>query len=107
MIETTFLTSRLGGVVGFEISGHAGFAESGSDVVCAAVSSAAFMTVNTVTDVLHVTPLLLQADDGEMLLHLAQKDEDACRDILTGLRLHLTQLEEQYPDRIRVGYSEV
>lgn len=106
MIAATFLTSRLGGVVGFEVSGHAGLSESGSDILCAAVSSAVFLTVNTITDVLHVTPLTLRAEDGEMLLQIEQKDEPVCRNIFSGLKLHLTQLEEQYSDHLRVSYLE-
>ncbi|UKI17438.1 MAG: ribosomal-processing cysteine protease Prp [Ruminococcus sp.] len=34
----------------FSLSGHAGWGESGSDVVCASVSSAAELVCNTVTD---------------------------------------------------------
>ena len=39
-------------LTGFDISGHAMFAESGSDIVCASVSSAAYMAANTVTAVI-------------------------------------------------------
>ena len=37
---------------GFEISGHSGYAEQGSDIICASVSSAAYMAVNTVTEII-------------------------------------------------------
>lgn len=107
MITAAFLTSRLGGIVGFTIQGHSGLEERGSDIVCAAVSSAAYLTVNTITDILHVTPLALRAEEGDMYLQIGRKDEQACRDILSGLKLHLTQLEEQYPDHLRVSYLEL
>ena len=32
-------------VTGFEISGHAGYAEEGSDIICAAVSAIAYTTI--------------------------------------------------------------
>ena len=38
----------------FTIKGHSGFSEEGSDIVCAAVSSAAIMSVNTITEILGV-----------------------------------------------------
>ena len=38
--------------VGFCISGHAGAGSAGRDIVCAAVSSAAYMAANTLTDVI-------------------------------------------------------
>ena len=107
MISVAFLTSRSGHLCGFSMRGHSGYGEENTDIVCAAVSSAAYLTVNTVTDVLHVTPLALRVEDGDMFFRIDQKDEPSCRDILAGLKLHLIQLEEQYSDYIRVEYLEV
>ncbi len=107
MIQVDFLTVPGGEVLGFSIRGHSGYGEAGEDIVCAAVSSAAYLTVNTITDVLHVSPLALRAEDGEMFFRIEQKDELSCRDMLAGLKLHLIQLEEQYSDCIRVEYLEV
>lgn len=107
MIAVGFLTSRLGGIVGVTIQGHSAQGESGNDILCAAVSSAAFLTVNTVTDILHVTPLALRVEEGDLYLRIEQKDEPVCRDLLDGLKLHLGNLEEQYPENLRVSYIEV
>lgn len=107
MIHTAFLTTPSGALMGFSMQGHSGYGEENTDIVCAAVSSAAYLTVNTVTDVLHVTPLSLRVDDGEMFFRIEQKDEPACRDILSGLKLHLVQLEEQYSGYLKVEYLEI
>lgn len=107
MIRVDFLADRDGRLLGFSVEGHSGYAEAGEDIVCAAVSSAVYLTVNTATDVLHISPLALRADDGEMFFRIEPKDEQACRDILAGLKLHLIQLEEQYPDFIQVDYLEL
>jgi len=107
MVTVGFLVSRIGGVVGFTIQGHSDLGERGSDILCAAVSSAAFLTVNTVTDVLRVTPMALRVEEGDMYFRIEQKDEPLCRDILDGLKLHLGSLEEQYPENLRVSYVEV
>ena len=107
MISIAFLTANTGHLLGFSMRGHSGYGEENTDIVCAAVSSAAYLTVNTVTDVLHVTPLALRAEDGEMFFRVEQKDEPACRDILAGLKLHLIQLEEQYSGYLRVDYLEI
>ena len=37
---------------GFEIKGHSGYADEGEDVICATVSSAAYMAANTVTEII-------------------------------------------------------
>ena len=73
----------------------------------AAVSSAAYLVVNTLTDVRHVPPLSLRVDEGQMFFRIEPKDEPLCRDLLAGLKLHLTALEEQYPGCLKVGYLEV
>lgn len=107
MITADFLNGEDGIVTGFSIRGHSDYSGHGSDIVCAAVSSAAFMAVNTLTDVLNITPLALRADDGDMLFRIELRDERRSRDILSGLRIHLKNLEEQYPKNIRVSYIEI
>ena len=107
MIGADFLTHPDGRLAGFTIRGHADYGEAGSDIVCAAVSSAAYLVVNTVTDVLHETPLALRAEEGDLYFRAEQKDEETCRPLLEGLKLHLQQLEEQFPDHLRVGTIEI
>lgn len=106
MICVDFYTLPEGGLTGFRMEGHAGCGDAGEDIVCAAVSSAAYLTVNTITDILSITPLSLRVREGEMALRIDRQDEPACRVPLMGLKLHLTGLEEQYPEAIRVSYME-
>lgn len=107
MIFVDFLTLPDGRGVGFRVAGHSGYAEQGMDIVCASVSSAAYLTVNTLTEVLHISPLALRAEDGEMFFRVEEKDELACRNFLSGLRLHLTELESQYSQYLKVNYLEL
>ena len=94
-------------LTGFHVTGHSGYAEAGSDIVCAAVSSAAYMTANTVTDILKLSPQL-EVQDGEMKLLLKTiSDADKAADILNGFRLHIEGLREQYPDNLKVTITEV
>ena len=87
---------------GFEISGHAGAGEAGYDIVCAAVSSAAYLVANTITDVIG-TDCEVSADEGYMKLMTDDGQTDSeCQHILEGLRLHIEQLCEQYPKNIRI-----
>lgn len=80
---------------------------SGEDIICSAVSSAAFMTANTITEVIKADAVISVDEDGEMYLRIRDKDAGACQEILSGLKLHMFALEEQYPDNIHVNYSEV
>lgn len=99
MVRVSF-KSRNGSPTGFTLSGHAGAGTVGSDIVCAAVSSAAFMAVNTITEIIGCD-IDAKTDDGFMDITL-NGGSAAAADILRGLRLHFEQLEEQYPDFIKI-----
>ncbi len=84
----------------FTIEGHSGSAESGQDIVCAAVSSAAYMTVNTITEILG-EDVEASVTDGYMKIRLCGKNQ-AATDILRGLELHVSELAKDYPDFIKI-----
>ena len=89
-----------GRISGFSVSGHSGYAEAGQDIVCAAVSSAAYMAVNTITEILGEN---VEADvsDGYMKIRLCSGNQ-AATDILRGLELHISELSKDYPDFIKI-----
>ena len=91
MINAIF-TVKGGYVLGFEISGHSDFSEQGSDIVCSAVSSAAYMTANTITEVQHLNAEIT-VNDGFMKLNLSQQDAKTAEVILNGFLLHLNSLK--------------
>lgn len=99
MIRANFFTSGKD-IVGFEISGHSGSAEAGSDIICSAVSSAAYMAANTITEIVKCKA---EADisDGYMSFYVRSDLSDA-QQILEGLKLHLEALAADYPDNIKV-----
>lgn len=108
MLKVEFYVTENGNICGFGIFGHAGYSEQGSDIVCAAVSSAAYMTVNTMTEILRID-VRAEINDklGIMKVNIDDCDISACADILHGLKLHLFLLEDMYPDNIEVNYVEV
>ena len=99
MVRVSF-KSRNGALCGFTLSGHAGAGTSGNDIVCAAVSSAAFMAVNTITEILGCD-IEAETDDGFMDITLVG-GSPAASDIVSGFKLHIEQLAEQYPDFIKI-----
>ena len=108
MIFIDFLTTEKGELTGFRMAGHSGYVPEGEDdIVCAAVTSAALMCINTITDVLMCTPMSARAEYGEIFLRVDVKDAGLIRPIIEGLKLHLENLEEQYPQNIKVSYLEV
>ncbi len=93
-------------VTGFEISGHSGFSKQGSDIICSAVSSAAYMAVNTLTDVQKLD-CDVTVNDGFMDLKLSKAEAEAAQVVLNGLLLHLDALSKEYADFIDLKISEV
>lgn len=106
MLNIDFKVRSTGEICGFHIFGHSGYAEIGKDIVCAAVSSVAYMVVNTMTDVINI-PVSVSIDDGEMIVDINDKYVLSCRDLVEGFKLHVISLENMYPKNIKVNYTEV
>lgn len=105
MISAVF-TANGKTLTGFQISGHSGYAEEGQDIVCAAVSSAALMAANTITEIQRLRADIA-VDDGFLKLNLSSGDAQTASVTLEGLRLHLTALAKEHPQFIHVTISEV
>ena len=102
---TVTLTGAPNAVTGFSIEGHAGAEDYGRDIVCAAVSSAAYMTANTVTEILGIKA---EAEDtnGILVLKLPEDNASNAKDILSGFELHIKALAGQYPQNLKIEYTE-
>lgn len=100
MITAEFVT----GFTAFEVSGHAGFADAGSDIVCAAVTSCAQFAANTITDVIHAQATV-RAANNRMSFALTEENKSAAQ-LVEGLYHHLSALSEEYPENVRVIYKD-
>ena len=98
MIRVRFHTAN-DALIGFTLDGHAGAGVSGEDIVCAAVSSAAYMTANTITEIVGAAADIA-VDDGRMDLTVTSRIKE-CQNILSGFQLHIQALSEEYPKRIQ------
>lgn len=105
MIKVEFFGTEL--IYGFHITGHSDMNPEGPEVLCAAVSSAAYMTANTVTDVIGLKPILLNKDGNMYLKVKTEQEAERCRVLFDGLRLHLSEIAQDYPKYLKVKYSEV
>ena len=94
-----------GRISGFCCSGHSGYAEAESDIVCAAVSTAVKLTECTITDVLgEHAKCKVNEDEARITLTLpaAFESEEAVQAVLSGMMLTLCSLRDDYPDYIEV-----
>ena len=104
MIRVRFTTAD-GLLSGFSVTGHAGAGVYGEDIVCAAVSSATYMTANTITEIL-CQPADILVDEGHLSLQVTG-DIPTCQAVLAGFRLHIQALQQEYPSRIQLMNTEV
>lgn len=93
-------------LTGFCLSGHASknAEDENGRLVCAAVSSAAYMAANTLSEIIGAH-LKTEEEDGYLQVLVLTKTEQ-CSPILQGFKLHMEQLEKQYKGSITV-HSEV
>ena len=88
-------------IVSFEVSGHSGYAEEGEDIVCSAVSSAIYMAANTIIEIMKLNPEA-EVRDGYLKIQMNLDDARKSKVITDGLYLHLSQLQGQYPNNLKL-----
>lgn len=106
MTKASFVTegSR---IQAFTIEGHSGWADSGEDILCAAITSAVRLTECAVNDVLGLgAAVKVKERDASITLKLpgglSQTNEETCQTLMTALMVYLAELHEEYPDNIIV-----
>lgn len=95
-----------GRIKAFECKGHSGYSEGGSDIVCAAVSSAVTLAANTLTDFLCI-PCSVKADDAGLVRVIIKSDDDAAQAVAKSLEEHIRQIAGDYPRNIKVIYGGI
>ena len=94
-------------IVGFTVQGHSGYADEGSDIICAAVTSAVRLTECAVNDVLGLQAgVKVNDQDASITLKLPRNLEgeadQVSQTLLAALMVYLVQLQEEYPEHINV-----
>ena len=87
---------------GFEITGHSSATcdDIEGKIVCSAISSAAYLTANTITEIIG-DKCDITLDDALMCVKVIAPGEKTAA-VLDGLKLHLTELSKQYSKRIKI-----
>ena len=92
-------------ITGFSVSGHSGYAESGSDIICAAITAIVTMAEATINDVCGAkAKVRVKEEDARITLTLPAScdEEDSVQAVLAGMLLTLVSLRDDYPDYIEV-----
>ena len=94
---------RTGGLCGFECRGHAGYAQAGSDIVCAAVSVLSTTCVNALESVAGVKPQLIVRDG--LMKAVVPEDSPMTHDaqvILRTFEQGIRDVASSYPKYIHI-----
>lgn len=92
-------------IVGFRLSGHADYDESGKDIVCAGVSAVAIGTVNSLEALLnvHTSP---QMRKGELRVRLPFIPDEERRGqaqlLLASMLVMIRSIQAEYGDYIHI-----
>ena len=98
-----------GRYTGFRASGHSGYAEEGSDIVCAGVSVMGCTCVNAMESLLGVRVLLKENREGLLDFSLPPLSGDAAAgaELLMGaLGQGLSDLQDTYPGYVKFEIRE-
>ena len=92
-------------ITGFSISGHSGYAEAGSDIVCAAISAVVTMAEATINDVCGAKAKVRVKDEQARItltLPVSCDEEETVQAVLAGMMITLCGIRDDYPDYIEV-----
>jgi len=105
MISVIIWTRRSDFIEGFTAIGHAGYADAGSDIVCAGVSALLQASLAGLTEVANAAPDI-SIKKGSMTLKLPPLlPSGSMRDAQTILKTCLNSVEAlamQYPDNVKI-----
>lgn len=105
MIEVQFAKTR-DFIKGFQISGHAGYAKYGHDIVCAAASFLAITVVNSLELQLGCAGIVKGGEDGYLYYRLPEElnreQQEIAQIILQTLKVGFENLREEYPEYVSI-----
>lgn len=110
MIKVQVKRHPSGDIEGFTIDGHAGYANPGEDIVCAAVSGISFGMINAVEMLLDVTLPAKQNDGGYLhctVPELSADKQEKLQLLLEGMICSLRSVAMEYGDFVKVNDSKV
>lgn len=96
-------------IVSFKVSGHAGYDDSGYDIVCSAISAISLTIANGITEILYIDPII-ETNDGFLnldLSHNSAEQIEKCQVLLETMLLGIKSVENMYGKYIKVVEEEV
>ena len=111
MTRCTLFVDSTSRITGFSIKGHSGYAEEGSDIVCAGISALVITIENALCQLVKLSPTERGGEDGILDVLLPEKMTEAqMRDaqlLMSTLHIGLENIAQAYPDYVRLTVRKV
>ena len=100
------------GYRGFRVTGHSGYGESGSDIVCATVSSAVQQTMIALTGIMNLSTEATVSEESAEIAYLlpvqmTPEQRSVTDIILKAFEENCLAISGEYPEYVRVTRTEV
>ena len=94
---------------GFKVSGHSGYADSGSDIICAAISVLTTTTVNSIESIVgDACEYQVKEDRGYLRFSLKGDSSEDSQLLIKSMVLGLSQLQQSCNSKyLKLIYKEV
>ena len=102
MIKFTTVKNIDGSIRRITVDGHSGFADSGEDIVCAAISSTVWMTINGI-EKQNLARLSYEDRDGFVDCIVGEKFSDGADVLLNSLVMFVAELSGQYEEFLKLS----
>ena len=107
MTRAVLFRDSLGNLTGFSVKGHAGYAEEGSDIVCAGISVLTTTCVNALESVAGIEPEVRGGEDGFLEARLpaclSNTQMHDAHVLMGALHQGLSDLADGYPMYIKLS----
>ena len=111
MTRCTLFLDAASRITGFSVKGHSGYADEGSDIVCAGISALVLTTDHALNRLVGISPVERGGDDGFLEVILpANMTESQMHDaqlLLSSLHIGLDNIAQAYPDFVRLTTRRV
>ena len=102
MVKVDIYRDKNGNIISYNVSGHAGVAEAGHDIICSAVSALTQAPLIGLEQYLKLKPhYTVDEESGIFTLKLDEADANT-QAILETMYLALLSVERQFPQFVRV-----
>ena len=103
MITLDVWFSSKGLIDSYEVSGHAGYADEGQDIICSAVSAITQTPIYGLTNHLNLQPdIKIDRDKGLLRVVLKEEPNDLTEAILESMLLSMESVARQCPKYVRI-----